>query len=164
MGDVFLALLQKSAFMLGLISFLGGHVMYVLAFLPLVFNGIFLWGGILVFLIISVYVFFWLNPHLGTMRGPVLIYIIVITAMVSCGAGVFGNFDIRLPGRLMIFAGAILFYLSDVFVARDRFVKKEYFNRLVGLPTYYAGPVFVGLLTGASSNKLAVSELFSIWR
>jgi uncharacterized membrane protein YhhN len=41
--------------------------------------------------------------------------------------------------------GASLFYLSDLFVARNRFVKKEYVNRLVGLPLYYTGQYLLAL-------------------
>jgi hypothetical protein len=42
-------------------------------------------------------------------------------------------------------AGALLFYLSDLAVARDRFVRPGLANRLVGLPLYYAGQVLLAL-------------------
>ena len=35
-------------------------------------------------------------------------------------------------------AAALLFYASDFFVARDRFVRPGFVNRLIGLPLYYA--------------------------
>jgi hypothetical protein len=38
-----------------------------------------------------------------------------------------------------VLSGAIVFYLSDIFVARDTFVRSEYSNRLIGLPLYYLG-------------------------
>jgi hypothetical protein len=34
---------------------------------------------------------------------------------------------------------AVSFYFSNVFVARDRFLKPEFLNRLIGLPLYYFG-------------------------
>jgi hypothetical protein len=37
------------------------------------------------------------------------------------------------------FVGALGFYVSDVFVARQRFLKSEIVNRLIGLPLYYGG-------------------------
>jgi len=33
----------------------------------------------------------------------------------------------------------LFFYLSDLFVARNQFMKKAYINRLVGLPLYFIG-------------------------
>jgi hypothetical protein len=48
----------------------------------------------------------------------------------------------------MVFAGAVAFYFSDVFVARDRFVKNEFINRLVGLPMYYAGQFLIAFSLG----------------
>ena len=40
--------------------------------------------------------------------------------------------------------GAIGFYLSDLSVARDRFVVSAFVNRLWGLPLYYAAQVALG--------------------
>jgi len=36
-----------------------------------------------------------------------------------------------------------LFYVSDIFVARQRFVARQHINRLVGLPLYYAGQFMI---------------------
>jgi hypothetical protein len=35
-----------------------------------------------------------------------------------------------------------------VFVARDRFLKKDFFNRLVGLPLYYTGQFILAFSVG----------------
>ncbi len=43
---------------------------------------------------------------------------------------------------------ALSFYVSDVFVARDRFLKEEFINRLVGLPMYYAGQFLLAFSVG----------------
>lgn len=67
-----------------------------------------------------------------------LAYILVITAMVACACSVSERGDLPWGGRVLVLLGAIAFYLSDVFVARDRFVKNEFLNRLAGLPIYYA--------------------------
>lgn len=48
----------------------------------------------------------------------------------------------------MVFGGALLFYLSDIFVARDRFLKTSFLNRLVGLPIYYAGQFLLAFSVG----------------
>ena len=46
-------------------------------------------------------------------------------------------------------AGAILFYLSDLAVARHRFIHKSFINRALGLPTYYLGQLLLALTIGA---------------
>ncbi|TSA45075.1 MAG: lysoplasmalogenase, partial [Deltaproteobacteria bacterium] len=35
------------------------------------------------------------------------------------------------------------FYISDIFVARQRFVTPNYFNRAIGLPLYFAGQFMI---------------------
>lgn len=82
-GDVFLALPQRRMFLLGLISFLIGHIFYVIAFFCTAGLGQWTLIGSLVVIGISGWVYLWLRPHLGAMNGPVLAYIIVITAMLS---------------------------------------------------------------------------------
>ena len=51
-------------------------------------------------------------------------------------------------GNVKILAGAIAFYLSDLFVARDRFLKNDFINRLVGLPLYYLGQFLLAFSVG----------------
>jgi len=138
-GDVFLALPQQRMFLFGLVSFLLGHVCYVICFFYVADLNPWTWGGGAIGLAISGLVFFWLRPHLGTMLVPVIAYIIVITAMVIGAFTVLG--DTRLPstGRFLVIFGAVSFYISDLFVARDRFLKTEFSNRLLGLPLYYTG-------------------------
>ena len=46
-------------------------------------------------------------------------------------------------GRLGLYAGAALFYLSDLAVARQRFVAPGFENKLIGLPLYYAGQLLL---------------------
>ena len=149
-GDVFLALPQKRMFFLGLVSFLFGHIFYIFSFFYVAQTSLWTWVGSLIVLAISGWVYFWLRPHLGSMNLPVLLYVIVITAMVSGAFSVLGDANLHSLGRIMVFSGALSFYFSDVFVARDRFLKNEFVNRLVGLPMYYTGQfllVFsVGLL------------------
>ena len=147
-GDVFLALPQQKAFMLGLVSFLLGHVFYVIGFFSVAGLRGWTWGSLFVGAIVSSLVYGWLRSHLGKMKGPVIGYMVVITVMVSAASSVLGAPDFTLCGRVMVFSGAVAFYLSDVFVARDRFMKKEFLNRLVGLPMYYAGQFLIAFSLG----------------
>ena len=144
-GDVFLALPQKPMFLVGLISFLLGHVLYVFGFLSLVSISAWVQVSTVVVIGISTVVFIWLKPHLGSMLGPVIVYVLVISLMLIGALAVFNSDGIGTRGRMLVVTGAILFYLSDLFVARNRFVKKEYVNRLVGLPLYYMGQYLLAL-------------------
>jgi uncharacterized membrane protein YhhN len=93
-------------------------------------------------------VFLWLKPHLGTMLGPVIAYIVIISAMTISAAALKSGPRLDSAAGTLVFAGALLFYASDIFVARHRFVKKEFLNRLVGLPLYYAGQFMIAFSTG----------------
>ncbi|CAB1085313.1 hypothetical protein D1AOALGA4SA_12801 [Olavius algarvensis Delta 1 endosymbiont] len=147
-GDVFLALPQDRMFLYGLVSFLLGHVLYVVCFFYVA--DVSYWTGIgcLVGLLVSGLIFGWLRPHLGSMLIPVIAYIIVITAMVVGAWTVLGDGNLSRAGRLLVFSGAVSFYLSDLFVARDRFLKSEFTNRLIGLPMYYCGQFLLAFSVG----------------
>ncbi|MFO7599611.1 MAG: lysoplasmalogenase [Candidatus Desulfacyla sp.] len=147
-GDVFLALPQDRMFRLGLVSFLVGHIFYSVAFFTTAPVSAWTWWGSLVALIVSGWIYLWLRPSLGAMNTPVLAYIVVITVMVSGAVSILGDARLALAGRIMIFAGGWCFYASDIFVARDRFVKKEPLNRLIGLPLYYGGQFLLAFSVG----------------
>jgi len=147
-GDVCLVLPQKKAFMGGLVAFLVGHVFYIFSFLSL--TPIFHWisTGALIIFGMSALIFFWLRPHLKSMLIPVLLYILVITVMASGAWAVFWKSSFPISGRTLILVGSLCFYFSDLFVARNKFIKEEYRNRLLGLPLYYAGQFLLAFSIG----------------
>jgi uncharacterized membrane protein YhhN len=133
-GDV--ALLGRStvAFMLGLGSFLLGHVAYAIAFAA---RGID-WPAALVAAVVlagpALIVIRWLWPHVPrNMQPPVAAYASIISLMVASAVG---TVAFEADGRIL--AAAVAFYCSDLAVARDRFVAPGPINRLWGLPLYYA--------------------------
>ncbi len=147
-GDVLLALPQRKMFLFGLVSFLIGHVIYVAAFFHLAASNGWTWLGTGVVAPVSVGVYFLLRARLGAMKIPVVFYIVVITLMV-CGAWtVFGDDVVNRAGRLLVLAGAWSFYVSDLFVARNRFVKEEIVDRFIGLPLYYFGQFSLAFSVG----------------
>jgi uncharacterized membrane protein YhhN len=147
-GDVFLALPAPKMFLFGLVSFLLGHVFYAAAFFYSA--GLNQWAGI--GLVISAPagagVFLWLRPHLGSMKIPVIFYILVISAMVVGAWSVVGAGELKPVGRMAAFGGALGFYVSDIFVARQRFLKADFVNRLIGLPLYYGGQFMLAFSAG----------------
>jgi uncharacterized membrane protein YhhN len=148
LGDVCLALPQKKAFLFGLMSFLLGHVSYIISFFWVSKVNLWMWAGSGTAVVVSAAVYSWLRPHLDGMRGAVSLYILVITVMVSGSFMVLADVSLGLPGRIMVFTGATSFYFSDIFVARDRFLKKQFVNRLVGLPMYYLGQFLLAFSPG----------------
>ena len=147
-GDVLLIFPQRKAFLLGLVSFLLGHVFYVVAFFNVSQISSPAWIVTLIIVCVSIGVFFWLKPHLGSMMVPVILYIVVITSMVIGASSVLFDSSLSATGTKVVFVGALLFYLSDLFVARHRFIKPEFLNRMVGLPLYYSGQFLLAFSVG----------------
>ena len=147
-GDVLLAVPGRKAFLAGLVSFLLGHIMYGVAFFQIVSPGPWFWAGLPPVVGVSAFTYYWLYPFLGSMRWPVLAYIVVISAMLTAAWSALGVAAVSPPGRLAIFIGALLFYVSDIFVARKRFLDPGFVNRLIGLPLYYAGQFLLAFSVG----------------
>jgi len=141
-GDILLAFGSPRTFLFGLFAFLLGHVMFAAAFYVAGTIGPWMGVGVIIVVVVSGTIWRWLEPHLGTMTVPVLAYLVIISTMI-CGAGaIIGNSHIPDLTRIAVFSGAVLFYLSDIAVARQRFVISDPMNRVVGLPLYY-GAQFV---------------------
>lgn len=153
LGDVALLGQRSAAFLAGLVAFLLGHVAYVVAFAWLSCPGGWLtpWSALPVLLAAGALV--WLVPHVRrnkpAMLVPVLVYVAVITLMViaalAAAQPATGPAPLLTPTRRWIFlvGGAVLFFASDLFVARNRFVAPGLVNRLLGLPAYYGGQVLI---------------------
>lgn len=137
-GDVLLAIGSRKAFLSGLVSFLLGHIMYAIAFFLVGTTGPPMAVGMVLLFLSAIFTWRWLAPHLGDMTVPVLAYIVIISIMVCGACGMLGVSTLPWAARGTVFAGAILFYLSDLFVARQRFVVSAHLNRAAGLPLYYA--------------------------
>lgn len=140
-GDVALLSKQKRWFLLGLVAFLLAHVAYVGAFCQL---GPVLSAAGLTLVPVAVVaglIWRWLSPAVGEMRGPVLAYIAVICSMVTVAGGVAGKGG---EGPTLLLVAAVLFFASDLFVARQRFVSPSAWNRYVGLPLYFGAQLLFG--------------------
>ena len=51
----------------------------------------------------------------------------------------------RYSGKAWLLAAAFLFYVSDLFVARQRFIKRCFLNSLCGLTLYYAAQLMFAI-------------------
>jgi uncharacterized membrane protein YhhN len=134
LGDVLLLSRRDRAFLGGLLAFLASHVVFAAAFLQAGVSPVALaWAGAAA-AAAGVAAQRWLRPHLGAKdRVPVGAYLVVVLAMavVAMGhAAARGTWSVALAG--------VVFALSDLAVARDRFVTSAFVNRAWGLPAYYA--------------------------
>ena len=138
-GDVLL--IWDRSFDIGLISFLLGHIAYLAAFNSAAPITDWTRWILVPVALASFGALIWLWPHLGRRRISVGAYVLVITIMV------WGALAVTTQGVLgwKIAVGAVLFYLSDLTVARDRFVQSDFLNRGIGLPMYYAAQVLIAL-------------------
>ncbi len=141
LGDVFLIFRPTTLFLSGLVSFLLAHVAYSAAFVIRGQNALWTAAALLILIVPAIIVARWLRPHLEeNMKKPVWAYIAVITIMLSLAFGLQGT-----DSHLLILAGALGFYASDISVARDRFVHRSFVNRLWGLPLYYSAQLLLAM-------------------
>ena len=147
-GDVCLGLPGLTAFRVGLAAFLAGHILYILAFTILTRRADWINPVNILIIMISGFVYWWLLPNLGKMLVPVTFYIVVISVMVAAAWAAFRNPGVRRTGAWFILIGAVLFYASDIFVANQRFVTEQYYNRLIGLPLYYTAQFLLAFSVG----------------
>ncbi|OGQ16041.1 MAG: hypothetical protein A2138_03735 [Deltaproteobacteria bacterium RBG_16_71_12] len=134
-GDVALiAKGRKALFLLGLASFLIAHLCYAAAFAAFGQEAGVAVAAASAALVLGLGIGRWLAPHVrGSMRAPVALYVAAISTMVALAAGAYGA-----AARPTLLVGAVLFYLSDLCVARERFVARSRWNGVIGLPLYYA--------------------------
>ena len=132
-GDLLLLPGKSRWFLYGLFSFLLAHIAFALCFIQRgIDTGQLLLPGAGVGLLVLV-ISYWLLPHVEhEMKLPVLGYMAAIVVMVILAFATHHH----LPNAAIPVA-ACLFLVSDLFVARDRFVKKEAWNRIIGTPLYF---------------------------
>jgi uncharacterized membrane protein YhhN len=144
-GDVALMSKAKKWFLVGLVSFLLGHIAYLVAFARLTdasdWMSPWLAGPIVAVLIVLKYLW----RHLGTMRAAVLAYMvaIVLMAMAALAVSLAKEPPLSEGAVRFVVVGALLFFASDVAVAKARFVEARFVDRLWGLPCYYAGQLCI---------------------
>ena len=124
---------RKPIFLIGLFSFLGGHLAFGAAFLMRGVDWTWTVASLGALGLFALLLDRALAPRVdANFKFPVRIYIAVITLMASLAFGSWGA-----GHHWCVPLGAIAFLLSDVTVALDRFVEARFVNRLVGLPLYY---------------------------
>jgi uncharacterized membrane protein YhhN len=120
-------------FVAGALAFLVGHLFFIGGFLTAGISRRRLLVGLGVGMLASLAALVWLWPHLSQSDHALVVgYVAVITLMVSFGAGASMS-----PGGRLLLLGAVVFYVSDLFVARWKFVGGGFENALLCYPLYY---------------------------
>jgi len=140
LGDVFL-MLPGDRFLEGLVAFLIGHLFYIAGFL--IDQGTLIWWTVLPLILLASLMSWYLKDDLGKMRIPTYAYVGVISVMVWLAwsrwysAGQFEQF--------LAFCGAVLFMISDLILALNRFKVEIRSARALDLLTYYTGQWLIAL-------------------
>lgn len=143
-GDVALMFSDRRAFMVGLGLFLLAHVAYAVTFTRLNgFKGPDVFTA-LVLLAAGVGFYTLIRRGLGSMKLPVIGYMLVISLMVNRAMAALWAPAFRNVQAWMIMVGAVLFYISDIMLALNRFWRPWKYTRL-SLAFYYGGQVLIAL-------------------
>ncbi|HCH24163.1 MAG TPA: hypothetical protein DE179_07690 [Oceanospirillaceae bacterium] len=122
LGDVALLNPSKRSFVTGLVSFLFGHLAMAMAIFTLIpLSAPMPWPSIIAGKVaIALGIFWYLRPHLGNLKIPVLIYCLVLASKGIVAIAL----ALHLGGMWawILAAGALLFMASDLTLAINRFV------------------------------------------
>ncbi len=130
---------QGPAFLGGMLAFLLGHLAYAIAFLQLEFSTSALLASVAGMTLVAFAALRWLWPHLDArFKAAVVAYIVVISAMVCLSFAVYAA-----GASWLIPLGAVAFAVSDLSVARNRFVAPGFNNRVWGLPLYFGSQLLI---------------------
>ena len=136
-GDVLLLSARNSFLTAGIAAFLLSHFSFAAAFMSLAADLTALAAALLIMSAFGAVMLRWLWPHLDKFYGlAVPVYVLAIVVMTSLAAAVSVA-----SGSYAALAAAIIFTVSDIAVARDRFVMRSIVNKAWGLPLYYAAQI-----------------------
>lgn len=144
-GDQFLRLDdayggKTKFFMLGLISFLVGHILFVLAMVWDGGNTLCPKWGLFSYSFVSIIIYFALpNIEKVALRCGVAVYALVIGTMVHRAASLATDRYAGDGSSDIAFKGALVFLASDAVLAVNRFVAPLPYSRIVNISTYFVG-------------------------
>jgi len=135
---------QRKPFIIGLGLFLTAHIVYTVVFARL---GQASWWDLasgMVLLAAGVGFFYLIRSGLGSMKIPVIAYIVIISLMVMQAITTFASLAFNQQQAWMISVGAVLFYISDIILAATRFWRPWKYGR-ISLGFYFGGQLLIAL-------------------
>jgi uncharacterized membrane protein YhhN len=152
-GDVFL-MLPKEQFIAGLVAFLIAHVAYIIGLRPSLSLGLpsllIALGLALLVALTAIQIYRRIAAGLkaggkSSLRGPVLIYTVVISVMLFSAMLTLLSDDWFSVHALTVCVGAALFFLSDAILAWNKFVRPIRYGRLMNMSSYHLGQLLIAL-------------------
>lgn len=135
----------KKFFRIGLISFLLGHVFYIVAFIIAAegFQNYKFWSFLLTlpYMIIGALVYPRLTKHTGKMTKAVTVYLVVIVLMGVSTSFLWGTGTSG--GTIIAMIGALIFMISDTINAFNKFANPIPNERLYTMGTYMIGQFLI---------------------
>ncbi len=135
-GDIFL-LHVVDKFKSGLVAFLLAHIFYIIAFTTRSKEMKIL--SSIPFYVVAGLIIFYLYPHLSQMKIAVIVYVIVITTM-AWRSYIQRNYN---NTAVYAFTGAVLFVISDLNLASNKFVHPYEYAGIVTIITYWTAQYFI---------------------
>ena len=128
-------------FIYGLYAFLFAHLAFISAYVLLGIAWRRVASASAVMLVLGTAIALWLIPHVPRQDlFPVGIYMTGISVMVAAAAGIRPS-----SSRWIILTGAVVFYISDIFVARWKYVNPSPINAMFCYPLYYSACLTLAL-------------------
>ena len=148
LGDVCLNLrfvLEKAGqkvFLVGILMFLIGHILYLVALIPLTAK---LWVWLIVGIVVAAALLYWILTSVEAEKAFKIFGIVYIGAVVLMTAVSVGVFLTRhSAGSLLYMIGAVLFTASDIILIFNTFTKDgKAWMRPANLTLYYLGQVLI---------------------
>ena len=134
----------KLIFLVGILVFLCGHILYLAAVLPLSANWI---VCVLAGLVLTALLMKWIFSRITAEKAFKIFGVVYIGAIVVLNCVAVGNL-IAAPGAFteLFAAGALLFLVSDIVLILNTFGPKERFSlRVTNIALYYVGQLLIAL-------------------
>ena len=146
-GDVLLLISPDRLFLPGLVAFLLAHIAYVIGFnIPVPEMSV--WGiALAVFIglggarVVRRIIAALAAQGQGRMRMPILVYSIVISLMILSAMLKLTDVKWEAGAALLVSLGAILFYISDIILAWNKFVSPLQHGRIYNIAAYHLGQI-----------------------
>ncbi len=147
LGDILLMISLDRFFLFGLIAFLLAHIAYIIGFnIPppefstwgLVFAVMVSLGGTR---IIRRIVAALASNRQSAMRTPILVYSLVISLMLLSAMMKLSDLTWDANAAALVSVGALLFYISDIILAWNKFVAPIQQGRIYNIAAYHLGQI-----------------------
>lgn len=132
----------KIVFLVGILVFLSGHILYLCALLPGVTR---LWLVLLIGVCLTALILWWIFSRIEAQMAFKIFGIFYIGAIVIMNCAAFSSL-ITVPGAgILVFTiGAVSFLISDVVLILNTFGKETKFSlRITNLTLYYIGQLLI---------------------